>query len=98
MNAALPPALETPATSMSGADYRESLRRLRPTVYVDGRLLDSVVDAPELRPGINALAYTYDSARDARFAPLMTATQSSRGKVVNRMLHVNESSGDLLNK
>jgi 4-hydroxybutyryl-CoA dehydratase / vinylacetyl-CoA-Delta-isomerase len=98
MNAALPPALETPATLMSGADYRESLRRLRPTVYVDGRLLDSVVDAPELQPGINALAYTYDIARDARFAPLMTATQSSRGKVVNRMLHVNESSGDLLNK
>ena len=25
------------ATLMSGADYRESLRRLRPTVYVDGR-------------------------------------------------------------
>ena len=98
MNAALPPALEAPARFMSGADYRDSLRRLRPTVYVDGRRIDSVVDAPELRPGVNALAYTYDSARDVRFAPLMTATQASRGRVVNRMLHVDESSGDLLNK
>ena len=98
MTAALPEAIETPARLMSGADYRESLRRLRPTVYVDGRRIDSVVDAPELRPGVNALAYTYDSARDVRFAPLMTATQASRGRVVNRMLHVDESSGDLLNK
>jgi len=98
MNAALPQALEAPARFMSGADYRDSLRRLRPTVYVDGRRIDSVADAPELQPGINALAYTYDVARDARFAPLMTATQASRGRLVNRMLHINESSGDLLNK
>jgi 4-hydroxybutyryl-CoA dehydratase/vinylacetyl-CoA-Delta-isomerase len=98
MNAALPTPPVAPATSMSGADYRESLRRLRPTVYVDGRRIESVADAPELQPGVNALAYTYDAARDAQAAPLMLATQASRGRTVNRMLHVNESAGDLLNK
>jgi 4-hydroxybutyryl-CoA dehydratase/vinylacetyl-CoA-Delta-isomerase len=83
---------------MSGADYRESLRRLRPAVFVDGRRIESVADAPALRPGVNALAYTYDLACDAQAAPLMTATQASRGRTVPRMLHVNESAGDVLNK
>ncbi len=102
MNAPLSPdaaSMPAPApTLMTGDDYRESLRRLRPTVYVDGRRVDSVADAPELGPGVNALAYTYDFARDASVAPVALAVQSARGRTVNRMLHVNESAGDLLNK
>nr|MBA2723404.1 4-hydroxyphenylacetate 3-hydroxylase [Methylibium sp.] len=98
MNAPLPTPIAAPVTLMSGADYRESLRRFKPSVYVDGHLIESVADAPALQPGINALVYTYDAARDGALAPLMTAVQSSRGKAVNRMLHVNESAGDLLNK
>ncbi|HEX2547375.1 MAG TPA: 4-hydroxyphenylacetate 3-hydroxylase N-terminal domain-containing protein [Ramlibacter sp.] len=83
---------------MTGDDYRESLRRLKPVVFVDGRRVDSVADEPALRPGVNALAYTYDFALKPELAPLALATQASRNKVVNRMLHVNESCGDLLNK
>ena len=87
-----------PGTFMSGNDYRESLRGYKPVVYVDGRRVESVADAPEFRPGVNALAYTYDIAHDAQLAPLMTATQTRTGRRVNRMLHVDESAGDLLNK
>ena len=83
---------------MSSADYRESLRRYRPTVYLDGRLVDSVADEPGLRPGVQALGVSYDFARDPAMAPLMTALQTQRGRRVNRMLHLNESAGDLLNK
>jgi 4-hydroxybutyryl-CoA dehydratase/vinylacetyl-CoA-Delta-isomerase len=105
MNAALPQAPSLPVagagTFLSGDDYRESLRRCKPLVYVDGQRIDSVVDAPSLRPGVNALALTYDYARDLAKAPLMTAVQTRHGaggRRVNRMLHVNESAGDLLNK
>jgi 4-hydroxybutyryl-CoA dehydratase/vinylacetyl-CoA-Delta-isomerase len=83
---------------MSGADYRESLRRYRPAVYVDGRRIDSVADAPALGPGVNALALTYDYALKDELAPLMRATQTLTGRTVNRMLAVDESAGDLLNK
>lgn len=84
---------------MTAADYRESLRRYKPVVYVDGRLIDSVVDAPALQPGVNALGVSYDFAHDPAMAPLMTAVQTTTsGKWVNRMLHINESAGDLLNK
>ena len=98
MNAPLPTPTPAEGRFMSGAEYRESLRRYRPVVYVDGQRIDSVADAPQLQPGINALAVSYDFARDAAKAALMTAVQSSRGRRVNRMLHVDESAGDLLNK
>jgi 4-hydroxybutyryl-CoA dehydratase/vinylacetyl-CoA-Delta-isomerase len=83
---------------MSAADYRESLRRLKPRVFVDGERIESVADAPPLAPGVNALGVSYDYARRADLAPLMTAVPSSSGRVVNRMLHLNEAAGDLLNK
>ena len=50
------------ASLMSGAAYRESLREYSPKVYCDGREVPSVVDEPALRPGVNALAFTYDYA------------------------------------
>lgn len=45
-------ALSTLATLMTGADYRESLRRYKPRVFVDGRAVASVADDPALQPGI----------------------------------------------
>ncbi len=86
------------ATLMAGADYRESLRRLRPRVFIDGRRVESVADEPALQPGINAVALTYDRALDPAAAPLMTAVQHTSGKRVNRFTHINMSAGDLLNK
>ena len=105
MNAALPMPSATDCTPpviagtmMSSADYRESLRRCHPRVYVDGHLIESVADAPSLRPGVNALGVSYDFALDPAMAPLMTAVQTSTGRSVNRMLHIDEAAGDLLNK
>ena len=87
-----------PGTFLTGDDYRESLRKLKPRVFVDGQAIESVADAPQLRPGVDAIAATYDFALRPELAPIMTAVQSSRGRTVNRMLHVDESAGDLLNK
>lgn len=86
------------AALMSGAEYRESLRRYAPKVFVNGHEVSSVADEPAFQPGINALAYTYDYALKPELAPIALATQSSRNRIVSRMLHVNESAGDLLNK
>jgi 4-hydroxybutyryl-CoA dehydratase/vinylacetyl-CoA-Delta-isomerase len=83
---------------MSAQDYRDSLRRYRPRVFVDGRQVDSVADERAFQPGINAVALTYDFAQQTRYAPLMTAVQHTSGRTVNRLSHLNTSSGDLLNK
>lgn len=86
------------ATLMSGDDFRESLRRYKPRVFLDGQLVESVVDERGFGPGINAIALTYDYALKPQYAPIMTAVQQTSGKLVNRLTHINTSSGDLLNK
>ncbi len=83
---------------MSAEDYRESLRRYHPRVFVDGDLVQSVADEPRLRPGINAVGVTYDYALQARYRPFATATDAFTGRTVNRFLHLNSSTQDLLAK
>ena len=83
---------------MSAADYRESLRRLKPRVFLNGQRVESVADEPLLAPGIAATGVAYDFAGHDEHATLMTARQSTSGRTVNRMLHIDESSTDLLYK
>lgn len=88
--------LEAGSNLMDSQEYRESLRRLKPVVYINGQRIESVADEPLLQPGIQALGVTYDMPHDPALAPLMLATMGD--KTVPRMLHINQSSGDLLNK
>ena len=83
---------------MSAAEYQESLREYSPVVYVDGDRIESVVDEPRLQPGIRAIGVTYDFAQRPEYGGLMLAEQSTSGKTVNRMLHINRHSEDLLSK
>jgi 4-hydroxybutyryl-CoA dehydratase/vinylacetyl-CoA-Delta-isomerase len=83
---------------MTAADYRESLRAYRPRVFVEGERIESVADSAILRPGINAIGVTYDLAHVADHAETMTARQHTSGRRVNRMVHVDRDSGDLLAK
>ena len=83
---------------ISSEAYRQSLRRYKPRVTVDGRPVESVADEPMFAPGIAAVGVTYDFALDTQFERIMTAIQRSSGRRVNRMLHVNETADDLLDK
>ncbi len=83
---------------MSAADYRESLRRYRPTVYVDGNHVADVADEPSLAPGINALGVSYDFALRESTQALFRARVSGIDAPVNRMLAIPYSSADLLDK
>jgi len=82
----------------SAAEYRESLRRLRPVVHVDGRRVESVADEPAFAPGIAAIGVTYDAALREATAPLMRAARPDGGGPINRMLALPRSSVDLVNK
>ncbi|MCS3447008.1 MULTISPECIES: 4-hydroxyphenylacetate 3-hydroxylase family protein [Bradyrhizobium] len=83
---------------MTAADYRESLRRYKPRVFVNGAAVASVADEPLLAPGVAGVGVTYDFALQPEHVPIMTARQGTSGKTVNRMLHINQSSQDLLDK
>jgi 4-hydroxybutyryl-CoA dehydratase/vinylacetyl-CoA-Delta-isomerase len=83
---------------MSAADYRESLRQYHPTVYVNGRKVESVADDASLASGINAIGVTYDFAlREASQALMRTQAPGFDGPI-NRMLAIPRTSADLLNK
>jgi 4-hydroxybutyryl-CoA dehydratase / vinylacetyl-CoA-Delta-isomerase len=81
---------------MTAEEYRDSLRAYRPRVFVNGLQIESVADEPLLAPGIAGVGVTYDFARQDAHRALMTARQGSSGKTVNRMLHIDETSTDLL--
>jgi 4-hydroxybutyryl-CoA dehydratase/vinylacetyl-CoA-Delta-isomerase len=83
---------------MSGAEFRDSLRRYKPVVYISGQRVDSVPDDPQLAPGINAIGLTYDYALRPEFQAIMQAQDRVFGATVNRMMHLPGSSSDLLNK
>jgi 4-hydroxybutyryl-CoA dehydratase/vinylacetyl-CoA-Delta-isomerase len=86
---------------LTAEEYRESLRRYRPRVFVDGEAVESVADEPRLAPGIAAIGVTYDFAtrpEHAEHAEIMTAKQATSGKIVNRLAHLNETTQDLLQK
>src|SRR6202045_2355838 len=83
---------------MTAADYRESLRAYKPRVFVNGNAVESVADEPLLAPGVAGVGVTYDFAHKKEHLPIMTARQRTSGKTVNRMLHIDENSTDLLHK
>lgn len=83
---------------MSSEQYRESLRERKPVVYVNGKQVDSVADEPLFEPGVNALGLTYDFALNEAHSKWMAATEQSNDLLVNRFMHINRSSQDLLDK
>ncbi|MDR1603487.1 MAG: 4-hydroxybutyryl-CoA dehydratase [Gracilibacteraceae bacterium] len=83
---------------MTGAQYEESLRRMKHKVYMFGELVDTPVDHPIIRPSMNAIKLSYDLAQDPMYADLMTATSHLSGQKVNRFGHLHQSTDDLIKK
>ncbi len=85
-------------TMMTGKQYRESLRRLKPEVYYLGEKIESVADHPAFLPHVNAAALTYDMALAPEFEELLTATSHLTGEKINRYTHIHHSHDDLVKK
>ena len=83
---------------MNGQQYKDSLRKLHPIVYCNGRKIESVVDDTMTAPHVNSAALTYELAFDPEYEDLMTATSHFTGKKINRFTHVHQSTDDLVKK
>jgi 4-hydroxybutyryl-CoA dehydratase / vinylacetyl-CoA-Delta-isomerase len=79
---------------VTGNDYIESLRGRNLKVYLFGELVAEPVDHPMIRPSINAVAETYDLARQQ--PDLATAVSPLTGEPVNRFLHIAASVADVV--
>lgn len=70
------------AMHQSGQQYRESLRRYHPRVFINGRQVDVVADEPLLAPGIAGVALTYDFALREDLAPWMRARPQTAARLI----------------
>ena len=83
---------------MTGEQYLESLRKLKPRIYMFGKQIECAVDDPILRPSVNSVKMTYDLAQLPEYQDLMTTTSHLTGKKINRFCHIHQSTEDLIKK
>jgi len=78
-------------------EYIESLRKLKPRVYLYGREVGSVPDEPALRPGVNSVGSTYDYAwsSEPKVKALFRAKSAITGNETNVFNHMPQNKDDL---
>lgn len=78
----------------TGAEYMNSLKDLKPRIFLGGRQVD-LLENPTTMTVVRANAKVYDLAHEPEFAPIMTADSPYIGRKVNRNLHIARNTGDL---
>ncbi len=76
--------------------YIDSLRKLKPTVYMFGEKIEDPVDNPRIFAGISATAATYELAEMDEYRDLITTVSPFTGEVVNRFTLPAQSIEDLV--
>jgi 4-hydroxybutyryl-CoA dehydratase/vinylacetyl-CoA-Delta-isomerase len=79
-------------------EYLQSLRKMKPRVYVLGQQIENPVDHPMIRPSINAVAETYHLAEEPECRELIVTTSPYTGKEINRFTHISRSPDDLVKR
>ncbi|MGB9699874.1 MAG: 4-hydroxyphenylacetate 3-hydroxylase family protein [Thermodesulfobacteriota bacterium] len=78
------------------AEYIESLRKMKPTVYMFGEKVENVVDNPRIRAGINATGATYELANSEKHRELLTTISPFINEPINRFTLPPQSIADLV--
>ena len=79
-------------------EYIESLRKLKPNVYMFGEQIENRVDHPIIRPSINAIAMTYKLAQESESQELATTDSPLVKGKVNRFNALYSSTDDMVKK
>lgn len=83
---------------MTGREYIESLRALKPEVYFLGQKIKNIVDEPMFQPHLHGAAMTYELAHHPEYEEIMTASSHITGEKINRFTHIHRSIDDLVKK
>jgi len=83
---------------MNGKEYIESLKKMKPVVYLFGEKIENPSEHPVIIPSRNAVAMTYELAHDKKYEDLMTAESKITGEKVNRFTHIYQTKEDLIKK
>ncbi len=81
---------------MTKAEYIESLRKLKPTVYMFGERIENPVDNTRIRAGIEATGATYELAEDPAYRDLIVTQSKLIDEPINRFNNPPGSIEDLV--
>ena len=82
----------------NGAEYIESLRKIKPVIYYKGERIEDVTRHPATAPHVRAAAMTYALASDDAYRDVATATSHLTGRTISRFTHVHQNVEDLIKK
>lgn len=81
----------------TGAEYIESLKKRKPTIYCLGEKVDNVLKHPVLKSSIATVARTFDLAKNPKYEELLTAESPLlNGERIDRFLKPFRSVDDLV--
>lgn len=69
---------------MTGQQYRESLKKMRPNIYKWGNLIEDVTTHPATKLHVDSVAQSYDAAFDPEKAAIFTAKSHLTGETAHR--------------
>ena len=75
------------------SEYIERLRNYKRDIYVFGKKIENFIEHPNIRPTVNAIAFTYELAKkNERYAPFSDFVEER----VNILNHVNKTPDNLI--
>jgi len=83
---------------MTPEKFEESIKKLKPKVYMNGERISDIFDHPVTRTVIEANKASYEWALNPEYQELMTTVSPLINERINRYTHVCKSTEDLLAK
>ena len=83
---------------MTPEQFEASLKTLKPRVFMNGKLVDSILENRNTRTVVEANKASYEWALDPRYQHIMTCFSPLIDDVVNRYTYVSASTDDLVKK
>lgn len=82
----------------NGAEYIESLRKLKPLIYYKGEKIEDVTKHPATSPHVRAAAMTYALAAMKEYEEMATTKSHMTGRTISLFTHVHQNVEDLIKK
>jgi len=79
-------------------EYIESLKKQKPKIYIAGEKVDSVVDHPMFKGGINSIAVAYDCGNDPKLEDLAVVDSPIINEKISRWTHIIGNEQDAIAK
>ena len=80
---------------MTPDQFEESLKDIHPRVFMNGKLIENVLENPITRTVVESNKASYAWALDDRYKDIMTCSSSLIGERINRYTNISSSINDL---